>query len=283
MFVTKFDSTGKLVYSTYLGGSSSALYAPTGGIYSYGDAGRGIAVDSNGNAYITGYTLAPNFPVKNAFQSSLRGIVNAFVTKLDAAGSELVYSTYLGGSTQDNLGTSGDAGFAIAVDAGRNVYITGHTDSFDFITKNYFQPGYGSGAFVAKLNAAGTALVYATYLGEDAFQGSGIAVDTHGDAYVTGSTGPNFPTKNAFQATLKGSEDAFIAKIDAAGTGLVYSSYLGGSGYPGDKGNAVAEDSAGNAYVTGFTNSIDFPIKKAFQSELKDTRGNAFVTKISAQ
>jgi hypothetical protein len=430
VFITKFDSTGKLVYSTYLGGSGGILYAPTGGIYSYGDAGRGIAVDSNGNAFITGYTTAPNFPVKNAFQSSLRGVVNAFVTKLDAAGSALtyssylgggyvdtgfaiavdaygsayvtgatqsanfptknavqkqaarcgnfpscgrnafvtkfnvagsalvystylggsgnltsgagdqgngiavdaygdayvtgsttstnfptknalqgqnrstnggsnafltkfdaagsalVYSTYLGGSTHYNLGTSGDAGFAITVDAGRNAYITGYTDSLDFPTKYPFQKGLSSSdgnAFVTKLNCAGTALGYSTYLGGGGDRGNGIAVDTHGDAYVAGSTGGNFPTKNAFQGTFKGYQDAFITKFNAFGTGLIYSSYLGGSGYMGDKGNAVAVDSAGNAYVTGFTNSIDFPIKNAFQSELKDARGNAFVTKISAQ
>jgi beta-propeller repeat-containing protein len=283
-FVTKFDVAGSaLVYSTYLGGSGNVSTGTR-------DQGYGIAVDASGDAYVTGVTNSTDFPIKNALQAqnrSANGGSNAFVTKFEAAGTALVYSTYLGGSTHYNLGTSGDAGFAIAVDAGRNAYVTGYTDSIDFPIKYPFQRGLGTSdgnAFVTKFNSAGTALGYSTYLGgANGDRGNGIAVDTHGDAYVAGSTSGNFPIKNAFQGTFKGYRDAFIAKFNAFGTGLIYSSYLGGSGYLGDDGTAVAVDSTGNAYVTGFTNSIDFPIKNAFQSTLKSAKGNAFVTKISAQ
>jgi len=209
---------------------------------------------------------------------------------LAAAGSELVYSTYLGGSTDFNLGSTGDAGFGIALDGGSNVYVTGYTDSSDFPTKNAFQRGIGStdgNAFVTKLDAAGTALVYSTYLGGSfRDQANGISVDTHDDAYITGRTqSPDFPAKNAFQGDLKsGGGNAFITKFDAAGTALVYSSYLGGSApYPGDSGNGIAVDASGNAYVTGSTLSTDFPTKNAFQDKLKSAKGNAFVTKISAE
>ncbi len=267
-FVTKLNAAGDaLVYSTYLGGGDT-------------DGGRGIAVDAQGSAYITGDTVSPNFPTKNPFQPTFGGggsewgpEADAFVTKLNAAGDGLVYSTYLGGSGDD-------LGYGIAVDAQGSAYITGSTTSTNFPTKNPLQGTLGGGfedAFVTKLNAAGDALVYSTYLGGSGGDaGSGIAVDAQGNAYVTGSTGStNFPTKNPLQ-TLSGSFDAFVTKLNAAGDALVYSTYLGGSG--SDRGSDIAVDAQGNASITGGTGSTNFPTKNPLQA----TFGGAFVTKLNA-
>jgi len=178
------------------------------------------------------------------------------VTKLNPTGTALVYSTYLGG-------TGNDAGYGIAVDTAGNAYVTGVTYSTDFpTTTGAFQTTFGGGygeAFVTKLNPTGTALVYSTYLGGTGSDiGGGIAVDTAGNAYVTGSTGSTFPTTaGAFQTTFGGVYDAFVTKLNPTGTALVYSTYLGGTG--NDAGDGIAVDTAGNAYVTGFTESTDFP------------------------
>jgi Beta-propeller repeat len=279
-FVTKFDAIGNVVYSTYLGGSNS----PSG----QGDQGFAIAVDAIGDAYVTGYTASTDFPTKNAFQKTLKSPeTNAFVTKLDAAGNELVYSTYLGGSSFD-----GDQGNGIAVDADDNAYVTGFTLSADFPTKNAFQENLkgGRNAFITKLDAAGCALIYSTYLGgSGGDQGNGIAVDADHNAYVTGFTlSADFPTKNAFQNKLKAHcsdcTNAFVTKLDRDGDSLVYSTYLGGASMPdfAEVGNAIAVDEHGHAYVTGATNSTDFPTKNAFQRELKGQSGNAFITKFDA-
>ncbi|MFL6352345.1 MAG: SBBP repeat-containing protein [Bryobacteraceae bacterium] len=274
-FVTKFDRLGRLVYSTYLGGSGSPDQL--------GDASRGIAVDCNGNAYITGYAVSPNFPTKNAFQSKLLSATGAaFVTELNADGNALVYSTYLSGS-------NGAYGNSIAVDAQRHAYITGGTSSVDFpITRGAFQETFKSQSstiFVTKFASDGRSLLYSTYLGGSGYdQGSGIAVDAHGEVYVTGSTfSTDFPMKHAFQNRLKsaahGADNAFVAKLDPGGTALVYSTYLGGSA--GDQGNSIAVDAHGGAYVTGYTSSADFPTKHAFQNRLRGYT-NAFVTKMEA-
>ena len=271
-FVTKLNATGSaLVYSTYLGGSDQ-------------DMGRGIAVDSSGNAYVTGSTISTNFPTANAIQARYGGNSDAFVTKLNATGSALVYSTYLGGSDIDS-------GSGIAVDSSGNAYVTGGTTSTNFPKVNAFQSSYGGvgggccfgDAFVTKLNATGSALVFSTYLGGSGGDaGVGIAVDSSGNAYVTGSTtSTNFPTANAFQAVFGGGApanggDAFLAKINAAGSALVYSTYLGGSDVDGP--NGIAVDSSGNAYVTGLTLSNNFPTANALQLG----GGSAFVTKLNA-
>ena len=211
------------------------------------------------------------------------GCCDAFVTKLNAAGAALVYSTYLGGSGDDE-------GNAIAVDAAGNAYVTGLTDSTDLpTTAGAFQTIYGGGisdAFVTKLDPAGCALVYSTYLGGSGTDaGHGIAVDTDGNAFVTGNTNSsNFTTTmTAFQTTYGGGGccDAFVTKLDAAGSALVYSTYLGGSG--NDAGSAIALDAFpnSNAYVTGFTDSGDFPTTAgAFQTSNARTR-DAFVAKIT--
>ncbi len=253
-----------LAYGSYLGGGG-------------GDHGYRIAVDSAGNTYITGTTDSTNFPTKNAIQSNLnRGISDAFVTKINADGSALVYSTYLGGTGQD-------IGYGIAVDSAGNVYVAGLTGSYDFPIKNAFQSNNHGGfeAFVTKINSLGDALVYSTYLGGSNFEYCyGIALDSAGNAYVSGYTNStDFPTANAYQPNNHGGYDAFVTKFNADGSTLVYSTYLGGS--LDDGGSSVAVDSAGNAYITGSTDSADFPVKNAIQPTL-DGNENAFVTKFNS-
>jgi hypothetical protein len=249
-FVAKLNTAGSaLVYSTYLGGSGD-------------DFGQGIAVDTSGNAYVTGWTFSTDFPTASPLQAASGGGLDAFVAKLNATGSALVYSTYLGGSAYD-------FGQGIAVGASGNAYITGYTDSTNFPTANPFQAAFGGGndAFVTKLNAAGSALVYSTYLGGSGDEhGQGIGVDASGNASVTGFTdSTDFPTANPLQAGYGGGQyDAFVAKLNAAGSALVYSTYLGGSGQ--DAGQGIAADASGNAYVTGNTQSTNFPTANPLQA-----------------
>jgi Beta-propeller repeat len=280
VFITKFDGAGNLVYSTLLGGSGSGEPWDQ-------NIGNAIAVDGQGNAYVTGETDSPDFPLKNPFQAQILNVFGgftAFVTKLNAAGDALVYSTFLGGSGTFT-GPLGDAGNGIAVDSCGNAYVGGETSSPDFPIKNAFQGSLKSAnaenAFVTKLNATGTALVYSTYLGGSVNDGAtAIAVDVYGNAFVAGGTdSPDFPLKNAVQSQLQGAPDAFVAKFDAAGTALVYSTYLGGSGQ--DIAYGIALDTRDQAYVTGVTGSPNFPIKNAIQENLKGST-NAFVTKFDA-
>jgi hypothetical protein len=272
-FVTKLNATGTaLVYSTFLGGSNST------------DVGRGIALDAAGNAYVTGVTLSTDFPTTpGAFQHTFAGgFFDAFVTKLNVAGTALVYSTFLGGSLADE-------GFAIAVDAAGSAYVTGETNSTNFpTTAGAFQTTLGTGnpqdAFVTKLNATGTSLVYSTFLsGSSGSVGEGIAVDAAGSAYVTGEGGPSFPTTpGAFQTTYGGNLDAFVTRLNATGTGVVYSTFVGGSSE--DRGDGIALDAAGNAYVTGQTSSGNFPTTPgAFQPTFGGGgSADAFVTILNA-
>jgi hypothetical protein len=253
-----------LVYSTYLGGSSD-------------DEGFGIAVDSPGSAYVTGLTNSINFPTANPIQATNAGRTDAFVTKVNAAGNALVYSTYLGGSTSDEA-------FGIAVDSLGSAYVTGQTNSTNFPTANPIQAANAGGVtdgFVTKINAAGSALAYSTYLGgSNTDQGSGIAVDSLGSAYVTGLTNStNFPTANPIQAANAGGLDAFVTKVNAAGSALAYSTYLGGSSH--DEGFGIAVDSLGSAYVTGFTQSTNFPTANPIQAANAGS-DDAFVTKVNA-
>lgn len=253
-FVAKLNPAGTaLVYSTYLGGNSD-------------DRGFGIAVDASGDAFVTGWTYSANFPTASALQPRLAGVQNAFVAKLNAAGNALLYSTYLGGA-----GFSSGAG--IAVDVAGNAYVTGATTSLNFPVVNAFRSANAGlqDAFVAKYNPSGSALLYSTYLGgaqED--HASGIAVDSAGGAYIAGSTySTNFPVVNALQPASGGGQDAFVTKLNAAGNGLLYSTYLGGSGGSvglSEEASAIAIDSSGNAYVTGTTSSTNFPAVNALQA-----------------
>jgi hypothetical protein len=278
-FVIKLSPEGVPIYSTLLGGVT------------YASGAAGVAVDTAGNVYVTGDTGASDFPIKGAVvQGSLNkatGVQAAFIAVLNPQGSDLVYSTFLGGSDYDH-------GLAIAVDTDRNAYVTGVTKSGNFRVVNALQTQYGGGqisgdAFVAKINASGTTLIYSTYLGgssdEDAEFKGGIAVDTSGNAYVTGSTkSTDFTPLNAFQpqhgligpglAGTGQASDAFLTKISPVGR-LVYSTYLGGNST--DYGYAVAVDGVGSAYVAGRTLSCDFP----FQMGAIAGGGGAFVTKFS--
>lgn len=240
-FIAKLSSTGALVYSTYLGGSAT-------------DRAYGVAVDGSGHAYLTGSTGSTNFPTVNAAQSGNAGLTDAFIAKLNATGSTLLYSTYLGGGNDDY-------GNDIAVSAGR-AYVVGDTTSIDLPTVDGFQLAFGGGstdAFVVKLDATGSALTYLTYLGgNDLDEGHAITVDGQGRPVVTGKTASlNFPTVAAFQPSIGGGTDAYITKLTATGMALSYSSYLGGSA--SEEGNGVALDEVGNAYLTGSTSSFNYP------------------------
>jgi hypothetical protein len=270
-----------LSYSTYLGGRSD-------------DQAQAIAMDGSGNAYVTGWTSSNNFPTANAFQPTLEGSgYNAFVTKLNATGTALVYSTYVNGS----LAAAGDKnaatfGLGIAVDSAGNAYVMGSTSAVNFpTTSGAFQTSYPGGkttASVSKFNSSG-GLVYSTYLGGNgsgwdgaidtsgAYFGNPIAVDGSGDAYVVGETNStNFPTtSNAYQTAFAGDPsgyDGYITELNASGSGLVYSTFL--SGGPAD-GIAV---NAGEVYVTGTASSTSFPTTaNAYQKSFSGYIGPAFV------
>ncbi len=264
-FVTKINAAGTgLFYSTYLGGSVN-------------DIANGIALDSSGNAYIAGSTNSANFPVFNAIRSVNAGGLDAFIVKINSAGSGRFYSTYLGGAGADGANS-------IAVDSSNNAYITGSTSSNNFPTAGAIQSVIRGGfdAFTTKIHASGISLVYSTYLGgvgEDV--GRGIAVDTSGHAYVSGYTFSfNFPTFNAVQATLRGAADVFVTKFNATGSGVFYSTYLGGINTDG--AYAIAVDQSGSAHVTGFTQSNNFPVVNAIQPARGDSfNSDAFVTKFT--
>ncbi len=269
--MAKLNASGSaLVYSTFLGGNDS-------------DSGTGIAVDAAGDAYVRGHTESTNFPTTaGAFDITFNGgTLDAFVAKLNASGSALVYSTYLGGSGSDSSYPAG----AIALDATGSAYVTGTTSSANFpTTAGAFDTAYNGNedAFVAELNTSGSALVYSTYVGGSGNdEGWGIAVDAAGSAYVTGLTSSsNFPTTaGAFDTTYNGNGDAFVAELNTSGSGLVYSTYLGGSS--GDQGNSVALDAVGNVYVAGQIASSDFPTTPgAFQTSSGGGE-DAFVAKFS--
>ena len=231
-------------------------------------------MDAAGNAYVTGVTYSTNFPTAVPFQGA-EGGSSAFVTKLDAAGSALVYSTYLGGSKSDE-------GRGIAVDAAGNAYVTGVTRSNDFPRVNALQGRRGEAdAFVTKIKPDGSAPVYSTYLGGRGNDfGSGIAADAAGNAYVTGyTTSPSFTSANAIPVPYDGNYGAFVTKLNADGSAFVYSTFLGGSG--ADGASDIAVDSAGNAHVVGSTNSTDFPLVNATQGTIGGST-DAFVAKLNA-
>lgn len=282
-FVTKLNPSGTaFVYSLLLGGGDT-------------DQIRALALDTQHRVYVTGFTCSTNFSVKNAFQPATNaqncadGGGDAFVTRVNAAGTDLDYSTYLDGSFESS-------GNGIAVDSTFHAYVTGSTESADFpTTPGAFQrvlkaqviPGdphdtHQSNAFVTKFSADGQTLVYSTFLGGTVNDvADAIALDSDGRAYVTGNaTSPDFPiTSGAFQKTLRGGNDVFVTKFQINGGGLFYSTFLGGSGSEG--GSSIAVDSLGRAYVAGGTSSTDFPVLNPVQAHLAGAQ-DAFVTKLSA-
>jgi hypothetical protein len=286
------SGTASLLYSSYLGGNG-------------GDMGTGIALDGSGNAYVTGWTSSANFPTTaGAFQTAYGGKGDDFVAKFNpslSGPSSLVYSTYLGGSgiegfLSDNPSyiVAYNTGPGIAVDSSGDAYVAGGTTSTNFPTtpgalqtryNGPRNPNASGDGFVTKLNAAGTGLVYSTYLGGSSYDGAGaVAVDSSGDAHVTGWTqSTDFPTKNPIQASKsKGKDpnnglpnsDAFVATLNGIGSGLVFSTYLGGTN--NDYGFGIALDAAGNTYVTGQTLSSNFPTTAGAPL----TSGSGFVAKI---
>lgn len=272
-YIVKLNSTAStLMYSSYLGGAGT-------------DRGSGIVVDGNGNAYIAGYTGSPDFPTQDAFQNSLGGSFDAFVAGIDTnanGAASLVFCSYLGG-------TGDDKAYGIAIDnGGNNLYITGQTSSNNFPLLNPLQPAFGGSfdAFVARIATGGNKLA-ATYLGgtgDD--RGTGIAVNSAGATYVTGFTSStNFPTVTPLQISNGGGFDAFVAKINPAGTALLYSTYLGGSGNEsntttGTSTNPLALNSASDAYISGFTSSTNFPTATPLQATNGGSQ-DAFVVRIA--
>lgn len=288
-FITKMNpSESSLIYSTFLGGSG-------------GDEARGLAVDSEGNVFVTGTTGSFDFPVmadsfelyNNTFKSGQYS-TTGFVSKLDPSGSGLVYSTYLGGSFDDEPA-------AIAVDSKGDAVVVGSTGSIDFpVSEGAFQPKDNANAsptgFVTKLNPTGTGVIYSTYLGGDVQdQATCVGVDSAGNAVVAGLTySPNFPiTKGVFQTVFRESTrypeyTGFITKINASGTSLVYSTFLGGSnssiGPGGDFIGALAFDLSGNTILVGNTYASDFPVTTGAYQTINKTQSEAqagFVAKLN--
>ncbi|MBI3248637.1 MAG: SBBP repeat-containing protein [Deltaproteobacteria bacterium] len=252
------------VYSTYLGGSSF-------------DEALALAVDESGQAYVAGGTLSTNFPTAMPLQAAKAGSSDAFVAKLSADGQTLLYATYLGGSNG-----SGQLAYAIAVNGSGQAYVTGSTFSTNFPTVTPLQAAKAgsSDAFVAKLSADGATLLYSTYLGGSGFEDTyALALDGDGQAYVAGWTlSTNFPTVMPLQAAKAAAADAFIAKLSADGTTLLYSTYLGGN--DDDLAYALAVDGSGRAYVAGQTFSTDFPMATPLQAANAGD-SDVFVTKLS--
>jgi hypothetical protein len=267
VFVTKLNTSGSaLDYSTFLGGAD-------------GEIGLGIAVDGSGSAYVTGYTFSADYPTTSgAFDTTLNGPEDAFVTKLNTSGSALAYSTFLGRGRVDE-------GHDIAVDGSGSAYVTGQTNSANYpTTPGAFDTTHNGrlDAFVTELNASGSALADSTFLGGTRLDsGSGIAVDGSGSVYVTGFTNSaNYPTTpRAFDPTLDGGGDAFVTKLRASGSALAYSTFLGGTS--GDSASDIAVDGSGSAHVTGQTGSSDYPTTPGAFDPTLDGQ-DVFVTKLNA-
>jgi Beta-propeller repeat/FG-GAP-like repeat len=265
VFVAKYNPAGGLIWAVGFGGTAS-------------DTATCIAVDDLQNVYVGGQTASNDLATAGTAQSSTGGgALDGFVAKLDAAGN-LAYATYLGGSATDFV-------VDIAVDATGAAYVTGQTGSTDFPTAAPFQAANAGGAtdvFVAKLNPTGSALVYSTYLGHNGNDtGDGIAVDPNGNVVIAGSTrSPNFPLAGApYQGTMRGSADGYVTKFKADGSGLIFSTFLGGGDLAGEGFSDVALDSAGNVYVTGGGGSPDYPLVNPIPG---GTQGATYVSELDA-
>ena len=266
VFVCKLNASGSIVYSTFLGGHGA-------------DLGYAIAADAQGNAYVTGVTYSTDFPVVSAVQANAAGKQDAFVAKLNAQGSALVYSTYFGGSQDDYAQ-------GIAVDAAGKAFLVGTTFSSNFPQLGALQGALSgtSDAFVSALSLAGSSLAYSTYLGGSGGEyGHGITLDTSENAVVVGSTASsNFPLSSPLQASYGGGAyDAFVSKLNASGSAFVFSTYLGGAFT--DEGNAVANHLSGSITVAGYTSSNNFPVLNAVQPTLASAgHTDAFVSRLTS-
>ena len=266
-----------LIYSSFIGGSNY-------------DVGRSVEVDSSGNAYVTGRTQSSNFPTTSgAYNTSYNSNGDVFITKMNSAGSSLVYSTFVGGSYDDH-------GYGIDIDSSGNAYVTGYTSNWNWSGGNqsYYTFPTTSGAFdeshngdndvfVIKLNPSGSSLLYSTVVGSNRSEdGRGIVVDSNGNAYVTGSTdSSNFPTTSgAYQKTSSGSTEAFVFKLNSTGAKMLYSTFLGGDNT--DRAYDIKVDTSGNAYVTGSTRSSDFPTTSGSYDQTHNSNYDVFVTKLNS-
>ena len=269
--IASYDSTRELiidpvlVYATYFGGDGTA------------DQAYGIVVDAAGNAYVTGQTTSTDLLTVGGVQAANAGQLDGFILKLNPAGTDIIYSTYFGGSANDE-------GHSIAIDGAGNAYVTGFTTSTNFPVVNGFQSTRGGAfdAYVLKLNSTGNQILFSSYLGGSGDdRGFGIAVDTSGNAYIAGATSsPNFPTLNPFQVRNGGGQtDVFVTKVSSAGA-VVYSTYVGGIGV--DQAYGIALDQLRNAYVTGYSTSANFPLVNAFQPGFVLSTDDAFLFKLNA-
>lgn len=267
----------------------STLYAgaDSGGVSRSTDGGASWTQVNNGVGSAVVHALAVNPVTSAVYAAGLDIGLDVFIAKLSPSASALLYSTYLGG-------VGHDIGHGIALDSAGNVYVTGQTTSSDFpasptafqaqCARSSSQPAAACSvdAYVVKLDTAGSAPAYSTYLGGSGDDvGYSIAVDSAGNAYVTGVTqSAGFPTAKAIQGARAGARDAFVTKFNAAGSAVLFSTYLGGSG--DDTGQDIAVDSAGNAYVIGTTVSPDFPTANPLMpANRAGSRGSAFVTKVT--
>ena len=285
-FVMKLNASGSgLVYSTLLGGTSAGA--------SYWESITSITVDAEGYAYVTGYTGSADFPTTSgAFDTTFSGGRDAFITKLNQSGSALVYSTFLGGASDEDAKS-------IAIDSAGCAYVAGWTGSSDFPTTlgAYDRVKNGaSDAFVTKINASGSGLLYSTFLGGNDLEGSNdperatsIAIDSSSCAYVAGYTSSvDFPvTPGSYDTTLAGHSDAFITKLNMSGSALLYSTYLGGdetdiySEVPDDYISSISVDSAGGIYLAGWTYASDFPTTEDALTRTFVGEYDGFVAKLS--
>ncbi|MCK4365382.1 MAG: SBBP repeat-containing protein [Thermoplasmatales archaeon] len=262
-FVFKISPEGdKINFSTFIGGKED-------------EWGYGIAVDKSECIYVSGNTTSPDFPLKNAFDTTME-VEEAYITKINPSGNSLNYSTFLGGS-------KGEKGWGLTIDGQNCAYICGRTNSTDFPVQNPVQKtkNYGWDMYVSKISKNGDDLVYSTYLGGNGIieEANRITVDQQGCAYITGfTTSSDFPVMNPFDGTYNGKWDSFVTKLSSDGDKLEYSTYLGGR--KDDNGYQVAVDKEGGFYVTGWTESPDFPTKNAFDKKYGGFR-DSFVTKFS--
>ncbi|MHA2366126.1 MAG: right-handed parallel beta-helix repeat-containing protein, partial [Candidatus Hodarchaeales archaeon] len=261
-FIVKLNSTGNgIIFSTYLGGNSN-------------DYGEAIHQDNSG-IYVAGWTRSSNFPLKNAYDSMYNGSEEGWVAKLNTTGSDLIFSTYLGGDGQD-------IAWDIEIDQNNNSYVVGRTWASDFPVFNAYQGSIAgsSDVFITKFNTSG-GVVFSTYFGGSSYDsGNGITLDSSGYIYITGyNQGGSLPTLNAYNATHGGSYESFIAKFNYTGNSLLYSTYIGGNG--DELANEIKVDSSGNAYIAGWTSSTDFPTVNAYQSSYGGSI-DLFATKLNS-